>query len=344
MNSKSTNHEVARHHPLKYLQLFCLKRKYAVLATGICFFFTVLGVAGFHLSHGDYIPLMQVMLENHIEPDRYFYFPIMIYGFFDTLGIGADFAAILWGLVMTFIVFRRDFKWYFFLISLFLYLPSSMLYLGIPSKEHFLVLTLVIFIYMYEKGWVLRGVLSLFFYAFLFRIYLAVVPLVIMVRYLGMLTRVLLSILCVLLVVYYIDGIFNFLVDTIYRRDIFYQLRSDDVRSAWFNPYSLDDFWGVFLNYMYAFFRLNLPVFFVVGAKELFLQIYILFIFFVMFFSIKQHFWIVFSYMVMFFMYPIFELDLGSYLRHVSSWFPIFVYLLSKPNLYNKGGEFESIN
>lgn len=303
--------------------------KYPLVAVVICAVFTVFGLAGFHQQHNDYIPLMEVMLERNIEADRYFAIPIAFYKFFDAVGIGSEFAAKAIGLLLVFYSFRKINGPLVLGVSLIIMLPGPMLYLGIPSKEHFLVASLILYCYLLDKGKPAGALVLLFLYSVFFRLYvLAYVGLSLIQMIPKYLILLLLSLIAIASAVFF-DSIIEGFSNLLARRDVFYNLRSEDVRSAWYNPYEINTLSGQILNYCYAFLRLNTPVIFEFGPKEVFLQIYIVLVIYCIALGFAVRPYVSLGLLAMFFLYPVFELDLGSYLRHLSSWFPMFIWLLT---------------
>jgi hypothetical protein len=301
-----------------------------------CFFvsiFTIFGLSGFHQAHSDHNSVMMLLLEDGGSGDSFFLIPIYFYSFFESIGLGAGNLSIMWGLLIIYLTFSmvRE-RWKFF-IALYLVSPAAMTYLGIPSKELFMASFLLLFLHLYSRNSVGSSILTLLVYSVLFRYYAALYPLVMIYSRTGFrLGFVLLFFILILLLVFE-SSVYSFIADLTVRRDVFFELRSLDVRSTWYNPYDSSTWGGVVGNYFYALFRIQFPLLFDQSIKELYLQVYNLVIIFLIVFSAKRHALLVIPFIAIYLLYPLIEPDLGSYLRHVSSWFPLFIYLLSNNNM-----------
>jgi len=311
---------------------FLLVRRYSLLALLYCSLFTVFGLAGFHAIDGDHVSVMAVLLENGGQPDRFFALPILIFSIFKGVGVSADSLATLWGLVLTYFMFRRVDSFRLFGFCMVAYSPAPMMYLGIASKELFLITFLMFFLWGVDLGRRKLSVAVMVLYSLLFRMYILFFVAGYVLRQLRPFYVFVLSLASVFLFLLFYDEFLASVSDVIYRRDVFYDLRSDVVRSTWFNPSSEEGWCGVLYNYLYAFFRINFPVFFFWGMKEIYLQFYVVFSFlsvFVCFLvSRDSSRWVCVGVFLMYILYPFIEPDLGSYLRHLSSWFPITVWCL----------------
>lgn len=298
--------------------------RYSILIVLASSVFTVFGLSGFQKQHDDHASVMLNLLEGGGEADSFFAIPIYVFSFFDMVGVGAGVASILWGLLLIAyqakdVVAAKD-----FLVVLFLLLPGPMLYLGMPSKELFFLTFLYLFLWSYRLGNKF-SVLFLVIYSVLFRYYILIFPVFYYLSSRFFVLWVLLG-LSLLIGFCYEEKLLEILWRIMYRRDISYDLHYFDVRSGWYNPISEYGWFSFFYNYMYAFLKLNFPILFEVTVKELYLQSYLLVIFYVIYAG-RKCFVLVFPLIVMFFFYPLFEPDLGSYLRHLSSWYPVFIYL-----------------
>jgi len=311
-----------------FLTLF--RKKFQVLAMMFTGIFGVFGLAGFHKEHDDHFSVMANLLESGGEPDRFFMLPIYFFGFFDSVGIGATNISIIWGSAITFWVFKWVESWRAFFISLFILAPAPMLYFTLPSKELFLVSAICLMLYFFEKNEYFKSFISIVIYSVLFRIYILVFSVAFLIRWLSL--NIILLVFCfsVVVMLIYADYIYSVLEGVLNRRDVFYYLRSEDVRSTWSNPNIMRTGSDIAYNYLYAFFRLNIPVIFVFGIKEIFLQSYLIVSCFILILSYRLAPVFAWGMLFMVLIFPFIEPDLGAYLRHFSSWFPVLIYILNK--------------
>lgn len=308
------------------LRDFSLRNKFALLGAVYCSVFTVFGLAGFHKAHDDHVSMMQIILERDMVADSYFLIPVYFYSIFDIVGFGAENAAKVLGVVACYLTLRHVDRLKDFWVCLFFLSPAPMLYLSMPSKEIFIIYSLIFFCSLLDSKRYFYSIFVMASYALLFRVYVLFFVAGVFLRYVPfflLLTGLSVGSVGVL---FYFDTILFEVTDVLYRRDVFYDMHSDIVRSAWFNPYDLDSVWGVVSNYAYSFSRLNFPVYYSLTAKEVYLQIYVVLVVLCIVLSLKKSFYIGLGMLFMWLVYPIFELDLGSYLRHVSSWFPLYVW------------------
>lgn len=105
-------------------------------------------------------------------------------------------------------------------------------------------------------------------------------------------------------------------------------------RTAFFNPFPIDGLTNFLLNYLYAMLRLNLPFLFNQGPNELFLFINVVIYVSAVWWSYRHGSktarmaaTLILSHMLVLFL---FEPDLGSYIRHLSTTLPYLGLILSE--------------
>lgn len=306
---------------------------FATVALVLFFLLFLLKSTGLTSGSEDLKSVMLLLLENDGDGDAFFRIPILVYQTVGNFGVSSDLFALFWGAVLTYFSFYRDFELKNFCIGLFLFIPAPLMYMVMPSKELFLLSFMLLWINLYDRGKVLNSIFLVLFYSIIFRYYFLICFVSsLLARYLKyriILFKLLLLILLPSLLFFH-DKIFYSLSAVVSRRDISFDLHYGVIRSSFENILTPDTWVNLIINYIYAFFRLNFIVLFEFGIKELFLQIYVFLAFYVACISFVKHPILVAMFFGMFVFYPIFEPDLGSYLRHLSSWFPLLTYLLSE--------------
>lgn len=308
--------------------------------------FIVFGLKNIALNHDDYVGMMAELLENGSggELDFSFYFSYKFFSAFSSLGVSPEFLATILGFFVLYYSFYCKLDFFDFIVLFILFLPAFFMNLGKPSKEFFVAVFFLAAFHSSIRGKYLVGALFVVLYAILFRVYYMPMAIVFLyftikngrIRFFAQLMfflALLVGFAC------YFDKVVDFIGGVQARRDVGY-FSSDDVRrTGFYNLYSVADFYGVFLNYCYAFFRINLPLLFDFQLKDLFLQFYVCFILMVNFIARKVYFLSI-PLFLNFLIYPVFEPDLGSYLRHLASVFPIYfaLYLLWRDGVYSPVG------
>lgn len=105
----------------------------------------------------------------------------------------------------------------------------------------------------------------------------------------------------------------------------FYRGVDESQRTAFGNIYpQIGSMWQFVINYLYAFFRLNFSVFYDFSIQSIVLQVYVSAYFFLIVWGLYSRLGDQLSNLLLLFLshvivLPLFEPDLGSYLRHISS-------------------------
>ena len=269
--------------------------------------------------------------------DDFFAIPVRFFMLLEAIGINIGVFSLVLGGVLTAFLFLERSNSFIFGIKLFLFIPAASLYLGSPSKELFMISFMVISMVMMRSGRQFLGGVSLVIYAIFFRYYYLPMAVVYIA---GKYWRPVLLFgiaLGLFLFALFNDELYAVLSGIVRRRDIGYSIHGSYARSAFPNLTEMT-FWGdLVLNYGYAFLRINVPVIFSLSMRELFLQLYvILFLFITLYFSCKHQALSV-SMLVMFLLYPLFEPDLGSYLRHISSLHPFLFFMIERVRFVRVG-------
>lgn len=106
------------------------------------------------------------------------------------------------------------------------------------------------------------------------------------------------------------------------------------VRTAFANPFDADNFFGFAGNYINAIFRLNVPIFFTQSTLEIFHMISISCYSYIIYLGIRSDSWekniAAYLMLAQVIVLWLFEPDLGSYLRHLSTVFPIAAVIMAK--------------
>ncbi|WP_063701696.1 hypothetical protein [Pseudoalteromonas gelatinilytica] len=331
MNSKSLSYQFNKHYQL----LFVLALYTLVILTGS---------SNMLINQGEHAAMMNNLLEGSGgEVDYNFLVSLKIYNFFQYLGIAPTTLAIIVGYIVILFTFKEKLavKNGDFLILLFCFSPALFMNLGKPSKEMFITLFMIFCVGSLNKGKIKKASLIVFVYAAIFRIYY--IPLAISL-YLFSLKSVVLKWLVVifgfisvlLFFLFFDEKIFDFISGLLSRRDYGY-LNDDNIRRTVFaNPFDNDSWFNIILNYFNAMLRLNLSLIYSFTLKEFFLQAYVFYIFYISICAYRRGSSLGAAVLVNMMVYPLFEPDLGSYLRHIASIFPLYFYLhkyVSKPKL-----------
>jgi len=242
------------------------------------------------------------------------------------------------------ILFMKDLKGLkSLLIAAFLSLPAILLILIRPQKETIVVLLTiaVVRIFMGNFSMWIKITLSLCLYAiygYFFRQYYFLIMLVfsglLFFIYNNNMVRITLIIVLPILFMM-VPG--RLLMEVQGARDNVNFLRiylgEAGSRTAFMNPLYPDTPLNFLGNYIYAFFRLNFAPFFYPGIRELFLMAIISLYGYLIYISVKSrnNIAILCSCLIVahIIVYCIFEPDLGSYLRHVSSTMLYLVPMLA---------------
>lgn len=243
------------------------------------------------------------------------------------------------------IVFMRDLRQIStILIAAYITLPAIILFLTRPQKETIVIIMTMIVLLVFRSNksqWLKISTVTLIYilYAVFMRQYYFLIIAAFLALCLSTPIMHTLRISWGVLFVLYIPIIIivllilpdNFFLETQGKRDVVNQGLGyfREARTGFFNPLQPDNGWNFIINYIYAFFRLNFPIFFTVSYKEV-LHMISVFIF-------ARLLWIglearrnpeatlcaklLISHVLVLL---IFEPDLGSYLRHLTS---VFLYL-----------------
>jgi len=108
----------------------------------------------------------------------------------------------------------------------------------------------------------------------------------------------------------------------------------DGFRTSFINPLEITSHTNFIINYIYAFIRLNFPIFFDLTFKEIFHTIIIVGSFYIFFFKKINYQLSNYNFvnnikllmLAHFMVLWLFEPDLGSYLRHLLSYYPLLLF------------------
>lgn len=118
------------------------------------------------------------------------------------------------------------------------------------------------------------------------------------------------------------DYVFQILQGT---RDVFNSLRPVGVghETVYFNPFEPNNIYSFVLNYIHAFFNFNFPVIFSFNFNTIYLQLYMVIVFYIILSERLTLLKLLFLSHIAILL--LFEPDLGSYMRHLSS---VCLYLI----------------
>tara|TARA_A100001015_G_scaffold134815_1_gene149602 strand:+ start:1671 stop:2642 length:972 start_codon:yes stop_codon:yes gene_type:complete len=307
----------------------------------------IFGIKDAALSHDEYVGMMAELLENGAggDLDYSFFWAYKFFSSFSSLGISPELMATALGFLILYFSFYYKLTLVEFIVLFILFLPAFFMNLGKPSKEFFVTVFFLVSMHFYTRGNYISAAVFVVVYAVLFRIYY--LPLAAFLLYFSILDGrlkilILLSAVFTLLVtgLMYAQNVIDFIGDIQARRDVGYFSSGDVRRTGFYNLYSVADISGILLNYIYAFLKINLPMLFSFQLKDIFLQVYVVLVLFLNLRAIKVYY-LAIPLMVNFLVYPIFEPDLGSYLRHIASIYPLYfaLYLLWRDNTINFKGD-----
>lgn len=295
----------------RYIQVFL-----ALVAFFLFYYLNTLTANALHKS-----VLLTVLHKSH-GIDSFFRIPVYFYGFIQRLGIPLDVFGLISGAVLTAFFFQTRTSYWVFGVKVFLLIPAFMLYLGTPSKEFFLLIFLIGSVGLWARGWFFASSIVEMVYAGLFRAYFAPFALV---KFLGRYIPrpfLYLGVALLPIVMCFTPGISDGIASLIDRRGIALLENRGIIRSSFENPLIMTGSESIFFNYVYALARLNLPIFFYVGPRELFLQVYIIVFLSAVLVSKRCGPEVKTGLLVHMLVLGTFEPDLGSYIRHLSSLFP----------------------
>lgn len=250
--------------------------------------------------------------------------------------------------VISLVVFLKDFrKISTIAIGLYTTLPPLLLFLTWPSKETIVLVMTIAVLFTFKSKmpeWLKIAIFAVTYcaYALFVRKYYFLILLAFLGFYVIKKSPGMLNISLVL----FAGGVLALLPGDVFlktqgMRDVVnYSVGvTRIIRTAFLNPYPADDAWHFLINYVYAAFRLHLPIFFTFSYKEILHIISVgIFLRFIPIgwkakgddasrlcsLLILAHILILI----------IFEPDLGSYLRHLTS---IFLYMKPMMLLYDAG-------
>jgi hypothetical protein len=207
----------------------------------------------------------------------------------------------------------------FFFLLLFLLIPAIFLSLPIFCKEFIFITFLYLFIYNYPYYNKKYLFLYLFFrphYFFLLYFFSSNKK------------KILYGFLLILII--FNDQFYSLLIDLIYRKNfyLFNELIYYSNTQFKLLDFSYENFTGLILNYLYTLLQVHFSIFFFeINIKIIYFQIYIIIIYILIFYNFN-----IFSKILFFciFFFTLIDVDLGQYLRHLSSFFLFFPLILFK--------------
>jgi len=138
--------------------------------------------------------------------------------------------------------------------------------------------------------------------------------------------------LFLLLLVYRLE-IAELFIELVYRKNYYLYNTSVDIANSQIKllDYEYQGLFFLIKNIFYVLLQTNFPIFFFSGIKIIFLQIYILILYTTIIYNFN-----IFSKLILFilFFFSITDVDLGQYLRHISSIFLIYPLILFKNEKY----------
>lgn len=320
-----------------------LRHKQLVFVLLVYTAFFSLGLNSVQLSHGEYVGVMSNLLEagSGEQLDYNFFIALAVFNAFGAVGISPQLLAILVGYIIVFLSFSKERSLILFCFLFFVFCPSLFMNLGKASKELFITLFMFLSCFFLIRNKNCLAGLAVICYGGLFRFYYLPLGFLISVGSIKRSKRMffyLFSItVCLIFFGFFEEKIFSILKETMIRRDFGY-MNDDGLRRTVFkNLMPLNDWSSFFINYFYAFARMNFCIFFDFGVKDLFLQLYSLFIMVFILLAFYLRNIIAFPLLVNFLIYPLFEPDLGSYLRHLASIYPLYFYLIESVFIIKKG-------
>lgn len=235
------------------------------------------------------------------------------------------------------IVFMKDLqKLNQLFLAMYITLPCIILFLSRPQKESVTTLILICLLYVFRSNYSYRGkiiitVMMYSFYAYFFRQYyfiiIATFLVILIFTNVSIGKKFIMFGIFILALLIIPEHVFFELQG---KRDIINALRQFDIgtRTA-FTNYMYPNGAGAFIiNYIYAFLRLNIPILFYLGYKEIWLLSVVFIYMYYIYIGMKSTSEVVrlcstllISHIAV---YMLFEPDLGSYARHLSS---NFIYL-----------------
>jgi len=108
-----------------------------------------------------------------------------------------------------------------------------------------------------------------------------------------------------------------------------YRIGDPNSITIWFDPFPHENMLFVFLNYCYSILRTSFPVFWRLRPQEIFLTCYVLTAGYYLFKLIKIRYWPAYIFLAHWMILELFEPDLGSFLRHLSTGIPFVIWGLA---------------
>jgi hypothetical protein len=246
----------------------------------------------------------------------------------------------------------------FQLLWILVLLASIVLFLRIPHKEIMLVFPYLMLYLFYryfgkkEKVVIFLLITYLITYGFFARTYFLLIALIYFILFIyskiSLKQRYFFSLFLIII-------FFLIPLETLYTIQVTRDLSSayrivnsswDGFRTAFVNLVDISSHTNFIINYVYAFLRLNLPLFFDFTLKEVLHTIIIWGTFYIVFFKkinfeiINKSFVIQIRCFISAHMFTLwlFEPDLGSYLRHLLSYYPLLLFFtlsFFQPNKIN---------
>jgi len=227
--------------------------------------------------------------------------------------------------ISTFIIFhyfRKCEKPFLFIVLLYLSLPAFMMSLNIFCKEFIFIS----FIYLFIRDYPVLKKKYLY-------IYLIFRPHYLFIIYFFSNKKIYLFIFLFLLLLIYRLEIAELFIELVYRKNYYLYNTSVDIANSQIKllDYEYQGLFFLIKNIFYVLLQTNFPIFFFSGIKIIFLQIYILILYTTIIYNFN-----IFSKLVLFilFFFSITDVDLGQYLRHISSIFLIYPLILFKNEKY----------
>ncbi len=239
-----------------------------------------------------------------------------IFSYFNYLNF--NFLTVIISTFVLFFYFSKSKNFFNFLLLLFLVIPPMFMSLNIFCKEFIFILFLYLFIKNYPKT-----------NKFIIYLYLLFRPHYIFIVYFFSKKKKYFYFFSIVLIFFFYGPLYDFFINLIYRKNNY--LYSDVIFSAntqiLLLDYSYSDFLSLVKNIIYILFQTHMPILYFDGIKIIYLQLYILIVYFLIFSNFN-----IFSKILLFnlFFFSLIDVDLGQYLRHISSFFLFYIFIINE--------------
>ena len=234
----------------------------------------------------------------------------------------------------------------FQLLWILVLLASTVLFLRIPHKEIVIIFSYFLIYLNYqhfgkkEKITIILIILFILLYGYFARTYFLLIAFFYLILFIyvkiSKIQRFYFSILSI--IIFFMIPL-EYLYQLQSHRDLssYYRIMNpswEGFRTSFINPLEISSHTNFLINYFYAFFRLNFPIFFQFTFKEIFHTLIIIGSLYIFFFKKINYKYVNYSFVINlkiiifahFIVLWLFEPDLGSYLRHLLSYYPLLLF------------------